>query len=141
MPGHQGAMQHISVLKVAGMGIQQIEASAPPDIDTDRPAPLSPFRLSVSLPPRNKSMEPRSRGQKRIQEMQRELDAANEDLANKNEGLNEQRELVGRLKGQVARGLFLRLVWIFIIHVPFGEFWLSLLFVWPFSLAWVTLTP
>ena len=34
--------------------------------------------------------------------MQRKLDVTNEDLADKNEGLNELRELVDRLKTQVA---------------------------------------
>ena len=78
-------------------------SSAPPDIDdAHRPALLSPFRLSTSLPPRSKSIEPRSGGQERIREIQRELDVANEDLASKNEDLNELRGVVGHIGDQVT---------------------------------------
>lgn len=78
-------------------------SSAPPDIDdTHRPALLSPFQLSASLPPRSKSIEPSSGGRERMQEVQRELEVANEDLANKNEDLSGLRELVDRLKDQVT---------------------------------------
>ena len=104
MPIHQGTN---------GNSINR-PSPAPPDIDdTHRPAPLSPFQLSVSLPPRHKSIEPRSGGQEPMQEMQRELDVVNEDLADECEGLDELRELVGRLKG--------RYLGVFIIYIPFGE--------------------
>jgi hypothetical protein len=78
-------------------------SSAPPDInDTHRPALLSPFQPSASLPRHNRSIEPRSGGQEPMQWIQREPDITNEDLANKNEGLNELWELVDPLKGQVT---------------------------------------
>ena len=67
-----------------------------------RPAPLGPFQLSASLPPRSSPIEPYSRDQERIQEIQREPDVANEDLTNKGMDFNELRELIDGLRDQVA---------------------------------------